>query len=87
MGARKLNFLTTRARDEEQIIAHITASLRDKIIHSFRSQAECARKWKVPLSTVNEIVNERYDRLTLRQIIDFALKSGAHIEIGLYYKQ
>ncbi len=49
------------------------------------SQHKCAKAWGIAQPTVNYIVNAKMDRLTIRQLLGIAWKSGATIIIGLSY--
>ncbi len=49
------------------------------------SQHKCAAAWGIAQPTVNYIVNAKMDRLTIRQLLGIAWKSGATISIGLSF--
>lgn len=85
MGLQNLQ-RSWHAKSVDDLVIKLAQALKVRVFEC-ESQTEAAMSWGVPRQTVNEIVNERYDRLTLKQLIDIALKSGAAIEIGLYYAQ
>lgn len=49
------------------------------------SQHKCAASWGVQQPTLSDIVNGKMERLTTKQLLGIAWKSGAAINISLNY--
>ncbi len=54
-------------------------------VKQHKSQHKCAAAWGIRQPTVNYIVNARMERLTVKQLLGIAWKSGAAINISLSY--
>lgn len=71
-------------RDEHHLKRVIVRELQTEAARH-DSQHKCARAWGIPQPTVNYIVNAKMERLTVKQLLGIAWKSGATINIGLSY--
>ena len=75
---------TQPIQDEDTLMNLLVRELQEQVKH-YDSQHKCAKVWGIQQPTVNYIVNARMDRLTLKQLLGIAWKSGATINIGLSY--
>lgn len=71
-------------RDEHHMKVVLVRALQRRA-KDYASQRACAAAWGTRQPTVNYIVNARMERLTLKQLLGIAWKSGATINIGLNY--
>lgn len=78
------NSETDGVRDEDQLKAMLVQALQSRA-KKYDSQYQCARAWGIQQPTVNYIVNAKMNRLTIRQLLGIAWKSGATIGIDLNY--
>ena len=75
---------TLGVRDEHHLKVVIVRALQGRA-SEHESQHKCAKAWGIPQPTVNYIVNAKMERLTIKQLLGIAWKSGATINIGLSY--
>ena len=73
-----------KVRTEEHLKKVLVRELRKRAAE-YESQYKCAVAWGIRQPTVNYIVNRRMDRLTVKQLLVIAWKSGATINIELNY--
>lgn len=71
-------------KDEHHLKVILVRALQRRV-KQHESQRQCARAWGVKQPTVNYIVNSKMERLTVKQLLGIAWKSGATINIGLSY--
>ncbi len=71
-------------RNDDQLKAVLVNELQQRAA-MHESQHKCAAAWGIRQPTVNYIVNARMERLTIKQLLGIAWKSGATISIGLNY--
>lgn len=71
-------------RDEHHMKVVLVRALQGRA-KQHESQRACAKAWGTRQPTVNYIVNARMERLTIKQLLGIAWKSGATINIGLNY--
>lgn len=75
---------TIDVRDEHDLKDALVRGLQSRV-KEHESQHKCAKAWGVTQPVINYIVNARMDRLTVKQLLGIAWKSGAAISIGLNY--
>ena len=71
-------------RDEDELKRVLVRELQVEAARH-ESQHKCAAAWGIRQPTVNYIVNSRMQRLTIKQLLGIAWKSGATINIDLSY--
>lgn len=71
-------------RNEDEL-KHVLVSKLKAEAARHKSQHKCAAAWGIRQPTVNYIVNSKMERLTIKQLLGIAWKSGATISIGLSY--
>ena len=71
-------------QDENTMKDFLVRALQEQVKH-YDSQHKCAKVWGIQQPTVIYIVNARMERLTIKQLLGIAWKSGATINIGLSY--
>ena len=79
-----LSEMPVKIRHEDELKQILVECLQDRA-KAYTSQHKCAAAWGIAQPTVNYIVNAKMDRLTIRQLLGIAWKSGATISIGLSY--
>ena len=72
-------------KDEESLKGALVSALQSRA-KLYDSQHKCAHAWGIRQPTVNYIVNAKMERLTIKQLLGIAWKSGADITIGLNYQ-